>query len=149
MDDSSPQEPFGADAVPEGAARRLENAKKSYDQILNRLSAGNSAGALAAIAALGADKLSTKELLPALCLFLAGLLSLGIGSFASLVSTVRILRAWESAESALDLRADAIQRPSEEAGLRFDFQMVTGLFAAAMFLIGTSWGLLIAFTAFC
>jgi hypothetical protein len=130
-----------------GPRVELENAKKSYDQVLNRLWAGNSVGALTAIGALGAGKLSTIELLPALCPFLAGLLSLGVGSLPSLVSTVRILRAWESAASILDLRMDAIQRRSEEAGLRLDFQMATGLFAAAMFLIGTSWGLLVAFTA--
>jgi hypothetical protein len=148
MSDSSPREPFGAEAVREGAARRLEDARQSYAQTLNRLWAGNSAGTLTAIGALGAGKLDTKELLPALCLFLAGLLSLGVGSVASLVSSVRILRAWENAESILDVKAGAILKPSEEAGFRLDIRMITGLFAATMFVLGTMWGLLLAFTGF-
>ena len=56
------EEPFGAEAAQEGVERRLKSAKKSYNQILNRLWAGNSAGALAAVGALGSGKISDTRL---------------------------------------------------------------------------------------
>jgi hypothetical protein len=47
------KEHFGGAAARKELRRRFERARNSYDQTLNRLWAGNSAGALAAIAALG------------------------------------------------------------------------------------------------
>jgi hypothetical protein len=144
---SDPDEPFGAEVARKGTSRRLKISRKSYDQILNRLWAGNSAGALAAIGALGA-RVNSKEILIAFCVFLVGLISLGVGSFASLLSQVRILRDWENAQGILEVKASNIMKPSEEAGFRFGFQNVTAIIALLMFLAGMICGLVVAYNAF-
>ncbi len=112
------EEPFGAEAAREGLRSRFEGAKASYNQILNRLWAGNTAGALAAVGALGSGKIGdTKLLLLALSSFLLGVFALGLGSFASLIAELLDLRDWQSVNSILDLKTRHFRRPSEEAGV--------------------------------
>jgi hypothetical protein len=143
------EEPFGAEVVRQGVKRRFENAKNSYNQVLNRLWAGNSAGVLTAIGTLGSGRVSnTRLLLLALFLFLVGVFALGIGSFASLVAELRSLRDWEEADSILDLKVTASRRPSVEAGLAVNFQTITSICAAVAFISGTICGLILAFKGF-
>lgn len=142
---SEHQEPFGAHAVRKGLKRRFESAKNSYNQNLNRLWAGNSAGALAAVGALGSGSVSdTKLLLLALSTFLLGVFALGLGSFVSLIAELRGLRGWEEADSILDMKVGQFRRPSEEAGLRLSFQNVMALGSAFTFIAGTALGLALA-----
>ncbi|SRR5260221_6495928 len=143
----SQDEPFGAEAAHEGVKRRFENVKNSYDQILNRLWAGNSAGTLAAIGALGSEKVADKKLLlVALILFLVGVAALGVGSGFLLIAESRSLRNWQKVNSILDLQSDEIRSPSEEAGGRV--KNLTSLCAAVTLVLGTICGLILAFKGF-
>jgi len=57
---------FGAEELAEMHRHRLQLATSAYEQILNRLWAGNGAGALAALAAIGSGKASTWPIIVAL-----------------------------------------------------------------------------------
>lgn len=143
------EEPFGAATAREGLKSRSERARNAYDQILNRLWAGNSAGVLVATGILGSGKISdTKLLLLALSFFLVGIFALGIGSFFSLFGELVSLRDWENADSILDVKLRSIRRPSEEAGLRLGFQNVVALCSALAFVVGTICGLTVAVKGF-
>jgi hypothetical protein len=136
-------EPFAPTAA--GARKRLKRAKKSYDQMTNRLWAGNAAGALAGFGALGSGKVSGIELSFVICMFLLGLLALGMGSAASLVTQVLRARAWEKEESMMDLKMQHILRPTEEVGLVPNFQTFMVITAALTFVIGVALALHLAF----
>lgn len=143
------EEPFGAGAVRQGVKRRFKSAKRSYNQTLNRLWAGNSAGALAAVGALGSGKISDTELLLlALSSFLIGVFALGVGSFVSLFAELRGLRDWEEVDTILDVKTRHIRRPSEEAGLRVSFQNMMALCSALTFVGGTICGFILAVRGF-
>jgi hypothetical protein len=91
--EDEPAEPFGASDLADWRGRRLEEAKSSYNQILNRLWAGNGAGAAASLTVVGVtmkDGHAPPRLffLP-LSLFLFGLLLLGVGAAIALVLDAR------------------------------------------------------------
>jgi hypothetical protein len=123
----------------------LKRAKKSYDQMTNRLWAGNAAGALAGLGALGSGKVSGIEVSLGICMFLLGLLALGMGSAVSLAIQVLRARAWEDVESMIDLKMQHIVRPTEEAGLVPNFQTFMVITAALTFVIGVAFALHLAF----
>jgi hypothetical protein len=139
--DDDPVEPFGAAELAEWRKRRLEDAKSSYNQIINRLWAGNGSGTAAAVTAIG---ISIKDghaphvisMLP-LIFFVAGLIFLGIGTLVALVAETKIIREMESAQSILDLKANHFVRPSEQAGLTLsNWQTKMALGAAAAMMLG-------------
>gem|GEM_PF-5502618 len=106
--------------------RRVNDLKKSYDQLVNRLWAGNSAGALSVIGVIGSGHLHDSKLLPfVLGSFLFGLMALGFGSITSLWYQRAIARAWEECDGDLGkLTLKHIKRPTKEV-----FQTIPTLFA--------------------
>ena len=129
--------------------RYLDDARKLYEQIVNRLWAGNAAGVFAVIGAIGGGKAHGFAIRAALCAFLLGLLILAVGTFLSLILQARIVRDLEKAESLLDLRIESIQSSSEEIGLTIsDTRTIMGLLSAMMFFVGTGCGLYFSFLVF-
>jgi hypothetical protein len=87
-DDTDPRESLFV----EEWRRRLEDAKKSYEQAINRLWAGNAAGMFAVLGAFTTGKAQGLPIFAALCAFVLGLLSLAIGTFCSLLSQAKVIR---------------------------------------------------------
>ncbi len=137
-------EPFGADDHRKARNHSVKDAEKTYDQILNRLWAGNGGGSLAVLGIVGAGKFSSAEMLPAVVFFLLGLVFLGLGAFRHLFLMAKITYDLEETKSPLDRRADLILRPTERIGLRlYDPRMITTMLAATMFTLGAGYGLLL------
>lgn len=143
--EDEPAEPFGASYLADWRSRRLEEAKSSYNQILNRLWASNGAGAAATLTVVGVtmkDGHAPPRLffLP-LSLFLLGLLLLGVGAAIALVADARVIRDMEADESILDLKAGYANRPSEQAGLSLSsWQTRMAVSAAVALMLGVMAG---------
>lgn len=138
-------EGFGAGAVRQELQQRLTRARKSYEQIINRLWAGNGAGVLSALAAIGSGKASGTATFVALCAFSLGLALLAVMAVYSLAFLTRVIRDLEKAEFVLDRRCDYVRRPSEDIGLAiFDLRTIMGFLSATMFVVGAICGLLVA-----
>src|SRR6266446_6527821 len=145
-DATDPYEPFGATSLAESQVKRLDDAKKSYEQAINRLWAVNAAGVFAALGGFVGGKAQSAAIFVALCAFVAGLLLLAAGALYSLIIQARIIRALEDAESVLHVTAGLTRRPSEEAGLSFfSIQTVMGALSAVTFFAGVGFGLCYAF----
>jgi hypothetical protein len=128
---------------------RLERAEKAYNQALASLWLGNGAAALAALSAVGAfwrQGQFPSLLLWPLWLFVLGLVSIGVGTFAALVREARSVHSMlgANATSVLDLRVADIQSPAVQVGLTFDDwrTRMAGL-SAFFFLSGCISGLLL------
>lgn len=134
-DDGS--EPFGAAEVRERLDWRLADARKSYEQVVNRLWAGNAAGVAAVLSIIEKSNVQKCAAIVALTVFGGGLLTLAIASFSSLVRQSQIVKSLESANSILDIRADFAKRPSEDSGLSWlSFSTWMVLVSMLMFIIG-------------
>jgi len=149
INEDEPAEPFGASYLSDWRSRRLEEAKSSYNQILNRLWASNGAGAATTLTVVGVSMkdghLPPASFLLPLSLFLLGLLMLVVGAAIALVAEARVIRNLESAESILDLRADYIKSPSEQAGLSlssWQTRMAVGAAVALVLGVITGFGIL-------
>jgi hypothetical protein len=141
-EDTDPSEPSDQSIVEEARRRRLEDAKKSYEQVINRLWAGNAAGIFAVLGALETEKTRGLPIFVALCAFLLGLLSLAVGAFCSLLSHAKAIRELENVDSLLDVMVHYVRRPSDEAGLTINnLQTVMGILSAILFFIGVGLGL--------
>jgi hypothetical protein len=107
MENDDLQEPFGASTLIKMQRSLSEDAKSSYDKLLNRLWAGNAGGAVTTLTALH-QPTQLIYLVP-LVFFVFGLLLLGIGAFYSLHWIRRDLRNIEGAQehggSILHLKA--------------------------------------------
>jgi hypothetical protein len=145
MTDNS--EPFGASALSKMLSGCLEEAKKSYEQFVNRLWAGNGAGAVVALTAINGGKTHDFKLLLALCAFVIGIVLLGIIAMCCLIWLDRVILNLESAESILDVRMDYIRRPSGYIGFTI-FRTVMNVLSTLAFLIGTVLGLVVAWAVY-
>jgi len=133
---------FDRSTVDEMHRRRIDEAKKSYEQAINRLWAGNAAGMFAVLGAFATGKGQGLPILAAVCAFVLGLAALSIGAFHSLLSQAKIIRELETVDSLLDLKPSSALRPSEEAGLTFsDFQTRMGIHSASLLFAGVIFGL--------
>lgn len=153
-DDDERAEPFGASYLAEWRSRRLEEAKSSYNQILNRLWASNGAGAAATLTAVGVimkDGHSSPGLfLLPLSLFLIGLMLLGAGDAITLIVEAWVIHDMESVQSVLDLKVDHAKRPSEQAGLTFSnlqTRMAVGAAVALVLGVIAGFGILLCSSA--
>lgn len=149
--DDEPPEPFGASELAEWLNRRLEEAKASYNQILNRLWVSNGAAAAATLTAGGVMTRDGQAppglLLIPLSLFLLGLLLLSLGAIFALVSETRAIRDMESVDSILRLKTGHFKRPSEQAGLtlsNWQTRMAVGASLALMLGVVTGFGILVS-----
>jgi hypothetical protein len=128
---------------------RVERAEKAYNQTLASLWLGNGAAALAALSSIGAISRQGQfpsQLLWPLWLFVLGLVSMGVGAFAALVSEVRSVHSMlhANATSALDFKITDIQSPVEQAGRTFDdWRTRMALLSAIFFVSGCIVGLLL------
>jgi hypothetical protein len=145
MDDTDPPERFGREYVEEALRRRLEDAKKSYEQAINRLWAANTAGMFAVLGAFAAGKAQGLPIFAALSAFVLGLLALTVGSIFSLRSQTIAIRELEEVNSLLDLKIESIRRPSDDAGLTiYNVQTIMGFLSGALFFLGASFGMYFA-----
>jgi len=141
-----PREAFGAKVVRDWRAARLTEARREYADIMNRLWAGNGAGAVVSIS-LVAEAAHYGRLAPFWWLasptaFIVGLLMLCVGSIIRLWDLRRIVQDLEQAEGVLDVHVGTIRWPSHDAGLHGrDARTVCGGLAALMFVVGTVIGL--------
>src|SRR5271166_2026419 len=141
-DDTDLPESSDQSIVEEARRRRLEDAKKAYEQAINRLWAGNAAGMFAVLGAFTTGKVQGFAIFAALCFFVLGLLSLAIGAFCSLISQAKVIRELETVNSLLDITVRYVRRPSEEAGLTFyNAQTFMSLLSAILFFVGVAFGL--------
>lgn len=138
-----PQEPlpFGYQAVKDWRAVRLEEARREYADLMNRLWAGNGAGAVATISLIaqaghyGTDIPSWWFWSPA-C-FMAGLFALCVGSAIRLWDLKGIVQDLEKAKGLFDLKMDTFRTPSHHAGLHLgDPRTIAGIVASLMFVFG-------------
>ena len=124
---------------------RLERAEKLYNQALTSLWFGNGAAALASLSFIGAasspGNFPHKLMMP-FGLFVVGLISMGIGSGATLVAESIAIRRLERAESFLDLNLGDFKSPTEKTGLTFNnWRTCTALISAICFVSGCIVGL--------
>ncbi len=141
MAPSDADTPFGYGEMNALRREHRERATASYSDALSKLWLGNGAGTVGAVSALGA---AASAKLPLhkwylLCpsAFALGLVLLGIGIVATLVSEAKWLNDHEEAMGILDLRVDGIRRPTHEIGLDFsNYRTVTAIGAAISFLAG-------------
>jgi len=120
---------------------RIKRAEKAYAQALTSLWIGNGAAALATLSFLGASShqgQASRQLLWPLWFFVLGLVSMGIGTFASIVREARSARSMlkANASSILDVKAGDLRGPIETAGLTFDDWRTRMACLAALFFIG-------------
>ena len=151
--EEEPAERFGASYLAEWRSRRLDEAKTSYDRVLNRLWVSNGASAAASLTLLassmkGGHAPHALLLLP-LSLFLIGLLLLGSGDAMTLVVEARAIRDMESAESILELKVDQIKWPSQQAGLTLsDWRTRMAVCAAVALVLGVIAGISVLLCSF-
>ncbi len=140
-DDTDLPELSDQSIVEEARRRRLEDAKKAYEQATNRLWAGNAAGMFAVLGAFTTGKVQGFAIFAALCSFMLGLFLLTIGTFCSLISQARVIRELENVDSLLDMVVHRVRRPSEEAGFTFyNVQTFTSIVSAILLFVGVGFG---------
>ena len=145
-DADEPQRPFGARALEDWRGRRLTQARTEYSDFMNRLWAGNGAGAIASVSLI-ADAAHHGKVAPIWWLasptaFMLGLLSLCAGSVIRLVDLRAIVRDLEDAQGIMDVHMNSIRRPSHDAGLHWaDPRTVCGGLSALLFVTGVLIGL--------
>jgi hypothetical protein len=146
--EDEPAEPFGGAYLADWRQLRLKDAKSSYNKILNRLWAGNSAGAAANLALIFGllENLHAPliwDFIP-LFLFASGLTVLGVGSLIGLILETRVIQSMETTNSILDVKVDNIKRPSEHAGLSFaNCQTKLAIISALVLILGVIVGFII------
>jgi len=134
--------PFGREVVVEILQRRLQVAASSYEQIINRLWAGNGAGVVATLAAIGTGKASSAVVFVVLLMFTVGIMLLAIMAICSLFQLASELRTLERIDSVLQMPMNLLRKPSEDIGLSiYDCRAIIAGLSALMFLAGTGLGL--------
>jgi len=136
-----PKEPFGASYLEAIQKGRLEIAKSTHNQILDKLWISNGAGAAAVFARAGdaikdAHSNSHQYLGPLTC-FIVGAIFPIIGSTIALVIEKTRIYEMESANSLLDLRIDRAKRPTAQAGLTlWDPRTLSAIISALLLVAG-------------
>jgi hypothetical protein len=115
----------------------LGPAKKSYENILTRLWAGNGAGAGIIATTMWHNSVFHRELLWPLGFFSLGIIAMGAGATFSLIHEVRIARAAETKTSLLSMPMNTFRHLTEEAGLTMrDWRTRMALASAVLFIFG-------------
>ena len=115
----------------------LDPAKKSYENILTRLWAGNGAGAGIIATTIWNNNVFHRELLWPLGFFSLGIIAMGAGATFSLVHEVRIARAAETGTSLLSMPINTFRDLTEEAGLTMkDWRTIMAFASAVLFILG-------------
>jgi hypothetical protein len=127
---------------------RVERAERAYNQALTSLWVGNAGAALATLTFMGGvwqKEMSPRFLFFPLCLFVAGLISMGIGAAISLLREARALTDMQSARSMWELQPAHFRSGVEQAGLTLDGRTKAALISALCFVIGCVVGLAVLF----
>jgi hypothetical protein len=126
---------------------RLDFAERIYSQALNSLWLGNAGAALATLSFIGAawkDRTFPKILWTPLALFVAGLISMGIGALLALLRVRAVIVRNQLAESPLDFIVSDVQSPAERVGLSArDGRTIMALCSGGFFVAGCLVGLIL------
>lgn len=119
---------------------RAELAEKIYSQAINSLWLGNSGAALATLSFIGAawkEGAFPRSLLWPLGLFIAGIISMGIGTLVALMRERGAIERNQNAQSLLDVFSRDFQSPLERVGLaRGDWRLRLAFFSGVCFVAG-------------
>jgi hypothetical protein len=119
---------------------RLDFAEKLYSQAMNSLWLGNAGAALATLSFIGAawkDGTFPKALLTPLAFFLAGLISMGVGTLLALMRVRGVIVRNQAAEWPWGFIVGDAQSPAERVGLSArDWRTIMALFSGGFFVVG-------------
>ncbi len=119
---------------------RLDFAERTYNQAMNSLWLGNAGAALATLSFIGAawkDGTFPRILLAPLAFFLAGLISMGIGTLLALMRVRAVIERNQLAELPWDFIVGDAQSPAERVGLSGrDARTIMALFSGGFFVAG-------------
>ena len=131
-------------ALDELINRRLESAKRSYEEIVNRLWAGNAAGVFAVLGAVESGKVLGWTIIAALYAFLFWLLFVATASIYYIYKQSCNIRHLEKHSSILEAALSEIHTSIPYASKEFyNIRTVILIFSAALFTIGIAFGLII------
>jgi hypothetical protein len=128
---------------------RLKRAERAYRHALNSLSLANAGAALATLTFIGGawqKGTSNRLLLVPLCLFVVGLISMGLGTVVSLVKeagTIKRMESMTSVREILGLRENELKSQSEIAGLMLDPRTWAAIVSAGTLVLGIIAGVVI------
>jgi hypothetical protein len=125
----------------QGFKSRLDFAEKIYSQAMNSLWLGNAGAALATLSFIGAawkEGTFPKILLAPLGFFLAGLISMGIGTLLALLRVRAVIVRNQGAEWPWQFIVGDVQLlPAERLGLSpRDWRTIMALFSGGFFVAG-------------
>jgi hypothetical protein len=119
---------------------RLEFAERLYSQAMNSLWLGNAGAALATLSFIGAawkDGTFPKTLLTPLAFFLAGLISMGVGTLLALMRVRAVIVRNQGAEWPWEFIVGDVQSPAERVGLSpRDWRTIMALCSGGFFVVG-------------
>ncbi|WP_430422083.1 hypothetical protein [Phenylobacterium sp.] len=152
MNEDDEHEPLGAQAVQDMQRAELEEARRDYNDIVNRLWAGNGAGLIASLT-LVVQAINKSHATPSWGMFspaafMLAILALGLGGLVRLVTLARRVKDLQSARDILEVPIRTILHPLDRAELTWwSPRSLSALVATGMFMLGTVIGVLAIFVA--
>lgn len=140
-------EAHDADRAQAFVERHAELAEKIYSQAINSLWLGNSGAALATLSFIGAawkDGGFPRALVWPLGLFIAGIISMGVGTLVALMRERSVIERNQKAQSLLDIFTKDFQSPLTRVGLaRGDWRLRLAFCSGGCFVVRCALGFIL------